>query len=82
MSRTDEVEIIPRIKIIHIKRPDGRFLLINVSSITSVAQVSNSVCHIYFGDSSIFAYADYQDIRDFLKGDRIEEEYREAKMNK
>ena len=74
-------EVKPSVKIIHVKRPDGRFLLINVTSITSVAQVNNSVCHIYFGDSSIYVYADYQDIRDFLKGDRIEREYREAKMN-
>ena len=80
MSRTDEVEVIPRIKIIHIKRPDGRFLLINVASITSVAQVNNSICHIYFGDSSIYAYANYQVIRDFLKGDEIEKEFPEAKM--
>ena len=80
MSRLDQIEIKPSIKILHVKRQDGRLLLINVCSITCVAEVKSDICHIYFGDSSIYVRADYQEIRDFLKGSKIEIEFNEVVM--
>lgn len=65
-------------KLLHVKRTNGKFLLVLSANITHVEQISSEVCRIHFSDQSILIDRDYQWVRKHLREDYDESECHEV----
>ena len=65
-------------KLLHVKRLNGKFLLVLSANIDYVEQVSQEVCRIHVGDMSILVDRDYQWMRKHLREDYDESECHEV----